>query len=740
NPASYVSKASPNGTLNATGTDVGYTVELRISWNDLGVTTPAAGLAMRVDLAVDDRDGSASTTEEFDWANLTTTFNNPSAWKDVQLVDAGPIVPVYDLVKVGSSGMTIDGNLADWAGVPAIAIADDPANGRGGANNSANVRMVWNDTYLFAAYDVTDTELLAVQTAHDNADIYKDDAVELYIDPQGDGGAASHMTTTDYQLLANIRDALGENRGAAAGGKDASFNPASYVSKASPNGTLNATGTDVGYTVELRISWSDLGVTAPAAGRTMLVDLAVDDRDGQATTTEEFDWANLTTTFNNPSAWKGIRLTVDGTAPAAPTSPALTVVSSSQIDVAWTASSSPDAAAYRIYRGTGPTATPTLLTTVSGSPFQNTGLTASTTYRYQISTLDAAGNESAKTAIVSATTGGSGTPLRIGLSNTLDILGQGPGGNTAAPIYKVALGIPTPSTIVSKIATANALDITLVLNLAGGRQTWTNQVGSCLNYDQAKYRAEIDQFRNIPELTSAFASRRAVIYLVDEPQIADFCNTLTPALVNAMGTYVKSIWPGVITMVRSSVRYMSGGWAGSGTLGFTFWTGVDYGWAQYESQHIPSAGETPAQFFAREKQQLRDLVNLGMVPGHNIWSGGTVTCWDYLFTGSSSGRIWGTFSQNTPPDPPGKTASCSTPYGQQTRWSSTPAIVRSAIDAAFNDPDAPFFNMWTHTSSSVSYLAPYVQYENRNDFISALDYTITKGATRSTWNGWRPAK
>ncbi|MGH7511416.1 MAG: sugar-binding protein, partial [Gemmatimonadales bacterium] len=125
-------------------------------------------------------------------AVIATTCTDVDDEKSV----AGPAVPVgplaavvsaYDIHKVGASAITIDGNLNDWAGISPITMADDPANGRGAANNSASVKLAWDATYLYAAYDVSDTELLAVQTAHDNADIYKDDAVELYIDPQGDG-------------------------------------------------------------------------------------------------------------------------------------------------------------------------------------------------------------------------------------------------------------------------------------------------------------------------------------------------------------------------------------------------------------------------------------------------------------------------------------------------------------------------------------------------------------------------
>jgi hypothetical protein len=307
NAASFTAKVAVNGTLNASGGDVGYTVELAIAWADLGVT-PAAGHTMRLDPAVNDDDTGNTRTEEFDWAGLTT-FNNPSAWNEVRLVDPAP-VSAYDIVRV--SGMTIDGNLGDWAGITAISMADNSGRS-GGVDNTAKVRLAWDATYLYYAYDVTDTELLALQTARDHGDIYKDDEVELYLDPERGSWNRSRMTATDYQFLANVREALGDNKGDGSGGKDASFNALSFQAQAVTNGSLNAAGTDVGYAIEGRIGWADLGIT-PAAGGFMRLDAAVGDRDGTGTPTQEFDWAGLTS-FNNPAAWKDVKLVADGPTP-----------------------------------------------------------------------------------------------------------------------------------------------------------------------------------------------------------------------------------------------------------------------------------------------------------------------------------------------------------------------------------------------------------------------------------------
>src|SRR4051794_6954804 len=80
----------------------------------------------------------------------------------------GPVSPVitatpaYNVAK--ALAINTDGFLSDWTGVDSIMIADDPANGRGALNNSAKVKLAWNDTYLFAMYDVSDSDLLAIQT------------------------------------------------------------------------------------------------------------------------------------------------------------------------------------------------------------------------------------------------------------------------------------------------------------------------------------------------------------------------------------------------------------------------------------------------------------------------------------------------------------------------------------------------------------------------------------------------
>ena len=75
-----------------------------------------------------------------------------------------------------------------------------------------------------------------------------------------------------------------------------------------------------------------------------------------------------------------------------------TAVSSTQINLAWTANPPADGVAnYNVYRGTAagftvtPGTTPPIATPTTNS-FSNAGLTASTTYYYKVAAVDAAGN------------------------------------------------------------------------------------------------------------------------------------------------------------------------------------------------------------------------------------------------------------------------------------------------------------------------------------------------------------
>jgi hypothetical protein len=89
----------------------------------------------------------------------------------------------------------------------------------------------------------------------------------------------------------------------------------------------------------------------------------------------------------------------DTNSPSIPTNLTATAVSSSQINLSWTASTdNVGVTGYRIYRGG------TQITTSTTNSYQNTGLSSSTTYTYTVAAYDAANNVSNQSNSASATT------------------------------------------------------------------------------------------------------------------------------------------------------------------------------------------------------------------------------------------------------------------------------------------------------------------------------------------------
>lgn len=89
----------------------------------------------------------------------------------------------------------------------------------------------------------------------------------------------------------------------------------------------------------------------------------------------------------------------DTTPPSIPINLSAAAVSSSQINLSWTASTdNVRVTGYRIYRGG------TQIGTSATNSYSNTGLIANTTYSYTVSAYDAAGNVSAQSSSASATT------------------------------------------------------------------------------------------------------------------------------------------------------------------------------------------------------------------------------------------------------------------------------------------------------------------------------------------------
>ena len=149
---------------------------------------------------------------------------------------------------------------------------------------------------------------------------------------------------------------------------------------------IDATNANLGATVLQYLAIGENGFT-PGNGRDMYVD---------------YDDIVISTTGPiGPVTGGG-----DAQAPSVPAGFSAQAISSSQINLSWTASTdNVGVAGYRIYRCTGSGCIPsTQIATSTTNSYSNIGLIASTVYVYRVAAYDAAGNVSGQSSSVTATT------------------------------------------------------------------------------------------------------------------------------------------------------------------------------------------------------------------------------------------------------------------------------------------------------------------------------------------------
>lgn len=116
----------------------------------------------------------------------------------------------------------------------------------------------------------------------------------------------------------------------------------------------------------------------------------------------ESTFGEVATGFSESTNYRvsaGFLQSVDTTSPSVPTALTATAVSSSAINLSWTASTdNVSVLAYRVFRDN------VFIATSSSTSYSDTGLSASSLYAYNVSAVDTSFNESAQSATSSATT------------------------------------------------------------------------------------------------------------------------------------------------------------------------------------------------------------------------------------------------------------------------------------------------------------------------------------------------
>ncbi|HYD41941.1 MAG TPA: glycoside hydrolase domain-containing protein [Anaeromyxobacter sp.] len=163
-----------------------------------------------------------------------------------------------------------------------------------GSDNTADVRLSYDDDFLYASFAVKDAAVVVNQGGRDG-EVWDGDAVELLLDVKNDKAVA--LGANHFHLLVNANGDLTDERGNA-GAWDRSW---------TSGATSTAARTASGWAVELRVPWAALGV-APCAGATLGLDFAIEDVDQAGASPKPFDWAQLSR-FAQPSRWGTLVLT-----------------------------------------------------------------------------------------------------------------------------------------------------------------------------------------------------------------------------------------------------------------------------------------------------------------------------------------------------------------------------------------------------------------------------------------------
>src|SRR5690349_9490376 len=185
---------------------------------------------------------------------------------------------------------TIDGNLNESTWNLAQTVNKTTI---GTPNNTVTMGAMWNSTTLFVAVRVLDANLF-----NDSANTWEDDSVEVYIDANNNKGTT--YDSFDRQFTKG-------------------YNDTGLGGIGSQTGVTHAwAAISGGYSVELAIPWSNLGVT-PTAGMTIGFDVGYNDDDNAGTRDSQAVWWGTINDYNNTSAFGSLVLMPAGGATNTPT-------------------------------------------------------------------------------------------------------------------------------------------------------------------------------------------------------------------------------------------------------------------------------------------------------------------------------------------------------------------------------------------------------------------------------------
>ena len=291
--------AVPDGVQIRTGKSGGSTVvEIALPWASLNRFAPKDGQKIGLTVHVSDANGSAGITTAR--AEDVETSEN---W-GTAVLDGAPISKERPKPISRASGIVLDG-VPDEAAWNIDKVLGEHFYGN--CNNEAAFGLLWDETGLYAAFDVVDDVVVNSGAEY----CWDDDSVELFLDLDCKGGAYGNTSETTAQFTFRYDDETTYLCGLP-------YDPA--VNKI--DGSLirhKSARSEKGYTVEIFIPWAAFGRGDIAAGKVIAVTAQLNDKDvDDPTAPEESALAYTTSDTSNGSSAKGwpqFVLTGDSAAP-----------------------------------------------------------------------------------------------------------------------------------------------------------------------------------------------------------------------------------------------------------------------------------------------------------------------------------------------------------------------------------------------------------------------------------------
>jgi hypothetical protein len=214
--------------------------------------------------------------------------------------------------KKRTAAITIDGN-------PSESIWEFTNNVTkpivGTPNNTVTFAVLWDSLNLYVAIKVIDGTKF-----NDSPNAWDDDAGEVYIDADNNGGTAYGVNDRQF----------------AKGWNDAAIWEKSNKTTGVQHAWANITN---GYAIEYLIPWSNMAITNPQVGFTIGFDVAVDDDDNGAARESQQMWAGDNDNWQYPRNFGDLVLVLaDSQAPTVPTNLAASSITQSSLTLSWTAS------------------------------------------------------------------------------------------------------------------------------------------------------------------------------------------------------------------------------------------------------------------------------------------------------------------------------------------------------------------------------------------------------------------